>query len=63
MAKKSRFLLKHPELRILLLIIGYALLSWPIFNGTQVSVGAMVSSLFLFWGLAILMLFLISRSR
>ena len=62
MRKKNARLIDHSEVKIVLLFIGYALLSWPIFTEEVLSIGELYLSLFTLWLIAIVVLFLSRNS-
>ncbi|MFK5986908.1 MAG: hypothetical protein QM479_15985 [Pseudomonadota bacterium] len=61
MPDTHRTIFRHPEFRALLLIVGFCLFSWPVFSTQPLSIGILYGCTFLFWLLAIVMLFLHSR--
>ncbi|EAR62739.1 hypothetical protein [Neptuniibacter caesariensis] len=63
MRKSKARLIDHPELKIVLFFVGYALLSWPIFTEDVSSIGELYLSLFLLWLVAIAMLFFSRDTR
>jgi|GEM_PF-1699981 len=57
-ARIPKRLIRHPEMRLLLFIVGFPLLSWPVFHPADSHPLLIVLSLFLFWAVCIFFVFL-----
>jgi len=62
MSKRSQLLAKSVELRLLLLVVGFCLISWPSFRQEAITPLVLYSALFLAWLGLIAVLLILSKA-